>query len=185
MSVDLYIAEPCSFSNHWVSCDVSKMSLALQHLNSSPALPFPSPCLRELEKRLSRACGELLLSGIERLATAFPLLVGTWFRVHPHRFLRLCEMLGSLSPLRQALVLFHGRQHELICLPLDQTPHYQNWHPVLPAEFSLELQIRMKPLPNVRSLAQIEVLRQYCAGRFPDARKGARDKSSSQAVHSN
>lgn len=93
-------------------------------------------------------------------------------------------MLGRLSPLRQALVLFHGRKHELIRLPLDQTPHYQNWHPVLPAEFSLDMQIRIKPLPNVRSLAQIEVLRQYCAGRFPDASKSGREESQPQVLHS-
>jgi hypothetical protein len=160
------------------------MPLALQHLNACAANPFPSPCLRELEKRLDRPSGQQLLWGIERLGMGFPLLVGTWFSVHPHRFLRLCEMLGRLSPLRQALVLFHGRQHELIRLPLDQTPHYQNWHPVLPAEFSLELQIRMKPLPNVRSLAQIELLRQYCAGRFPEGSKPAREKSQPVEMHS-
>jgi hypothetical protein len=55
-----------------VCCGVTKMPLALQHLNACAANPFPSPCLRELEKRLDRPSGQQLLWGIERLGMGLP-----------------------------------------------------------------------------------------------------------------
>lgn len=129
---------------------------------------WPGPCLRDLQRKLSGPQAHLVSSGLSDLCKFFSPWAGEWFSTDPHRFLRLCQIFGGLDQARREFAVRRASQHQLFCKPGQQVlASPDDWTPISIPELAKDT----AALGNLRSISQMQVLREYCGlNRY---RKGA------------